>query len=354
MGNIIDEIQKLIKTEENAEQTLIDYIKESNDKELLTKRTSKGKTLIDIALDEEYENFLCAVLEKFPELATTERILFYAANKGMNKVLLKALEVDNLELGLAKVVNKKGNTFLRLAANKGMREVLLKALEVDPSLAKIQNRWDDTFLHLAANKGMREVLLKALEVDPSLAKIQNRWDDTFLHLAANKGMREVLLKALEVDPSLAKIQNRWDDTFLHLAADKGMSNVIIKALEIDPSLAKIQNKWDDTFLHLAAEKGLSEVLLKALEVDNPELGLAKVVNKKGNTFLHEYAICEESKEILEKISPELWIKNKEGLDPIDIYNCNHGEKIKKPKEALSSVLASRAKSLKDKDSGVQK
>ncbi len=283
MGNIIDEIQKLIKTAENAEQTLTDYIKGSNDKELLTEESSAGKTLIDIALDEKFENLLCVVLEKFPELA--------------------------------KIQNGNHNTFLHYAADKGLSEVLLKALEVDNpklGLAKIQNGWGKTFLHYAAKVGMSKVLMKALEVDPSLAKIQGNYRDTFLHYAADKGMSDVLLKALEVDPSLAKIQGNYRDTFLHYAADKGMSDVLLKALEVDPSLATIQNNYDNTFLHYAADKGLSEVL--------------------------------------KKISPELLIKNDKGLDPIDVYNCCYHEKIEKPKETLSFVLASRAKSLKDKQS----
>ncbi len=325
MGNIIDEIQKLIKTAENAEQTLTDYIKGSNDKELLTEESSAGKTLIDIALDEKFENLLCVVLEKFPELAKIQNdydntFLHYAADKGLSEVLLKALEVDNPKLGLAKIKNDDGNTFLHWAANRGMSDVLLKALEVDPRLAMVKNDYDQTFLHYAALKGM------------------------------------------------------------NMSKQESISEVLLKTLEMDPSFAIIQDKYGFTFLHYVARNGMSKVLLKALEVDNPELGLAKIVSKNGNTFLHIFAIYEESKEILEKISPELLIKNDGGLDPIDVYNREFDEKIEKPERTLSSVLnlrakeliekketdmkseqkpflsylVSRLKNLKDKDSGAQK
>ena len=115
MGNVIDAIEILIEEDKaEAEKYLISYLSEldeagSNDKKLLKMKSSDGETLIDLAISNKMQKFLCLVVEKYTNLA--------------------------------KIQNKYGFTFLHIAAREGLSDVLIKALEIDPSLAKEQDEY---------------------------------------------------------------------------------------------------------------------------------------------------------------------------------------------------------------------
>ena len=157
MENVIDAIEILIEEDKaEAEKYLIGYLSEldeagSNDKKLLKMKSSDGETLIDLAISNKMQKFLCLVVEKYTNLA--------------------------------KIQNKYGFTFLHYAAEKGHPNVLNKALDVDPSLAKIQGYHNYTFLHLAAEKGHPNVLIKALETNLEFLILKTREGQTVLDLA---------------------------------------------------------------------------------------------------------------------------------------------------------------------------
>ena len=115
MKNVIDAIEMLIKEDKaEAEKYLINYFSEldekgSKDEELLKMKSSDGTTLIDLAISNEMQDFLCLIVEKYTNLA--------------------------------KVQDKDGETFLHYAAKKRLSNVLIKALEVDSNLAKLQDKY---------------------------------------------------------------------------------------------------------------------------------------------------------------------------------------------------------------------
>ncbi len=325
MKNDVDKLEEIINDGVNIEQDLINHFKNYKDEELLTMKSSTGKTLVDLAINGKMQDFLCLVVEKYPNLAKVKdnksgfTFLHNAAINKLENVLVKALDVDP---ELAKVQNVNDFTFLHFAARHGLENVLIKALDKNPELAKMQNKWGYTFLHDAAGKGLSKVLIKALDKNPELAEIQDNDGLTFLHYAAGReekivkdglysfvvpasqSIPEILIKALDINKNLAKIKDNKGATFLHFAARHGLENVLIKALDIDPELAKVQDIHGETFLYTAAECGLKNVLLRALDVD-PEL--AKVKNKSGRTFLHKSA-SESLNDVLIKaldVDPEL-------------------------------------------------
>ena len=146
--NIVDEIKMSIEgNSKEAEKYLINYFSELNkegfnDDELLRMKTSDGATLIDLAISEGLQNFLCFIVKYYTNFA--------------------------------KVQNKEGNTFLHKAARKGFSGVLITALDVDQDFAKVQNKKGETFLHIAAWGGLSDVLIKALEINPELLTIKTR------------------------------------------------------------------------------------------------------------------------------------------------------------------------------------
>ncbi len=158
--NIVDEIKMSIKENSaEAEKYLINYFSELNkegfnDDELLRMKTSDGATLIDLAISEGLQNFLCFIVKYYTNFA--------------------------------KVQNKEGNTFLHKAARKGFSGVLITALDVDQDFAKVQNKKGETFLHEATKGDAVEALIKALEVDPELLTIKTKKGKTVLDMARER------------------------------------------------------------------------------------------------------------------------------------------------------------------------
>ncbi len=357
MANFIDDFEQLLSETKNLgklesaeklkeyEQKLINYVGNFEDLEIFNLRSSHRNSVIDLALQYRFEDFLCLVIEKHPILRRAKCLenvkdrIFLAAVP--DEALAKFLTANETNSELKKTnyflgsngccdflhgspVHGRCCSFLHIAAVKRLEKPLIKALELYPSLAKIINVCDRTFLNFAARYRLENVCMKALEVYSDQLQDQGWWLESFLHDVAAARLEKPLIKALKIDQTLAKRLY-----LLHEAAANHLENVLLWALETNIDLATIpeDKRVGYTFLHRAAFARLDNVLIRALEL-KPDL--AKIQDRLyGFTFLH----C-AGKECLDNVLDKaakinknlLKIKDKDDCTPVNYlkYYISHG------------------------------
>ena len=135
MENIINQFTDLLKSgidKKEFEEILTSYFSSTEDKNLLIEKSSKGETLIDLAIKERMQKVLRIVVRRFPELARSQdkngdTILHYATHYGLTDVLIEALYK---EPNLAEIKNKAGLTFIDLASCKEHQYDFSKVFDV--------------------------------------------------------------------------------------------------------------------------------------------------------------------------------------------------------------------------------
>lgn len=135
MENIINQFTDLLKSgidKKEFEEILTSYFSSTEDKDLLIAKSSKDKTLIDLAIEERMQKFLRIVVRKYPELS--------------------------------RVQDKNGDTILHYATQYGLTDVLIEALYKEPNLAEIKNKAGLTFIDLASCKEHQYDFSKVFDV----------------------------------------------------------------------------------------------------------------------------------------------------------------------------------------------
>jgi len=320
MKNKIEEIFEIISQPIDStgiEELLIQYINQIDNKkdledifgftfETVYDGELKTSNLIDFAFENNFRKFLCASLEKYPELAeytqTTDNEFYgdtlghEAAKKEMEDVCLKILEVASF---MVYERDDNGNSFVSICAENGMENVCIQALHAEPNLAQFQfGPLNQTIAHTAAENSLETVVFKSLAIEPNSACIKDSTGKTYMHYSAENLLGKICLRGLELCPESAKIQDDISkETFLHIVAsfqkNKDMEKVLLQALEINSELGKIQNFLGDTFLHIAIQNSFEEVFLRA-NVIAPELTMLK--NGDGKTCWDLYKELQEEKQ----------------------------------------------------------
>ena len=287
--NLPDELKRLLDTSLPKE---IDNIRNE----------IKEKQLLHIAVKRDYLTVLRYLLE-YSNIEVVESL-----DSAKRTALHLAVEENKLSCCEAIVTkfpasmsfpDKFGNTPFHLIAKVGYLSACQKVLERDTSKYLNQtNKKDETPLHIAALENRKDILQLFLQygADP---KRKTNSSFTPLHYACDNGHAEcvsVLVNSIKNEEDRKKLvnaQTKSKFTPLILASKNGYTKCCVEMDQADPNMTDNTGK---TALHYAAQEGNLEIVHHLLDI-GAKLDIA---DKNDQTALYD-AACGPNEEVLDKM-----------------------------------------------------
>ncbi len=327
--SIYDKILDIAK-EKGGSYVAIQYINSNSDSAF---SWACENSLTDIALriiDFKFENI---------NLDT----LILACKKGMNRVVLKIIDMDTIDLSQ---VDKFGNTILQLCCIYKLNDVAIKLLEKDSNSIKLNNVSNKgyTAFMLACEYRLNDVANAILKYNSNEINIShiNNDGNTSIMLACKNKMDDIAIKILDTDADIIRLNHINNDgyTALMFAAMYKLENIALAMLDNGSDAVRLDqvNKYNQSAYTIAINNNLTK-LIETIKIystnifsiiDNNESvdsfinyvknkpDTLQLLNKDGNTILVE-SIKKNRPDITIKILEfETDIKNKK-LNTIDEF-----------------------------------
>ncbi|EOA22604.1 hypothetical protein CARUB_v10003271mg [Capsella rubella] len=236
-------------------------------------------------------------------------------------------------------------------------DALYSLIDKDPFiLQKIEasSPYVHTPLHEASMFGKTLMAMELMVLMPSFTYKLNTRGYSPLHLAVENNQVEIALELVKFDPNLVRLRGRGGVTPLHLVVEKGGADLLTEFLMACPKSILDENVSGETALHMAVLNGRYEELkvltgwlerMRQKGASSMERDILNRKDREGNTALHFAAYQNKHqavKPLLECLSLDRNIQNKDGLTSLDILRAN-GRYMDKTTEKLIKSCGGKSK-----------